>query len=84
VTSDDAFAQLATLTGLSMDEWRDLISLPAPAQALCVEAYRDQAWVRHPETLAYVLDVLSVVGTIAGVAGGLAGATSAIAALRAL
>lgn len=84
MTADDAFAQLATLTGLSMSEWSDLIGLPPPAQRLCVEAYRDQAWVKNPETFAIVLDVLTVIGTIAGVVGGVAGAASAVSALRAL
>ena len=83
-TVSEALVELATLTGMTVAEWRDIVSLPPPAQALCVQAYRDADWRRDPDTFGQVLAVLGVIATIAGAVGGVAGAVSAIAALKAL
>ena len=84
MTADEAFVDLATLTGLTVSEWVDFCSLPRPAQDLCAQAYRDADWKTNPDTFGKVLAILGVIGTIAGVIGGVAGAVSAVAALKAL
>lgn len=80
--ADDAFAELVTLTGLSAQEWQDVLSLPPVGQQLALRAYRDADWRTSPDTFQKVLDVLGVIGQIAGVVGGVAGAAGAVAALR--
>lgn len=82
MTAEQALAKLSGLTGLSVQEWQDFLSLPPNGQALCVKGYRDQDWTKNPDTLGEVLAVLEVIGTIAGVVSGVAGAASAIAALK--
>jgi len=84
MTPEEALARLSTLTGLSAQEWSDVLSLPPDDQALVIQGYRDQDWARRPDTLAEVLAVLGVIGTVAGVVSGVAGAATAAAALRSL
>jgi len=84
LTADEAFAELVTLTGLSAQEWQDILSLPPIGQRIAIQAYRDADWRQAPDTFQKVLDVIGVIGTIAGVVGGVAGAASAVAALRSL
>lgn len=84
MTSEEALAKLSTLTGLSAQEWSDVLALPPDAQALVIQGYRDQDWARSANTLSEVLAVLEVIGTLAGVVGGVAGAASAVSALRSL
>ncbi len=81
VTLDDLFAQLATLTSMNPDEWRDFVACTPAQQALIVQGYRDQDWVKSPDVLAKVLAVLGVIGTIAGTAAGVASAIGAIKSL---
>lgn len=81
-TVEEAFAELATITGLSVDDWRDFLAATPEQQALMVQAYRDQDWARNPDRFGQVIGILSVVGTVAGVVSGVAGAASAIAALK--
>lgn len=84
MTEEEALTKLSSLTGLSVQEWQDFLSLPPAGQALCVKGYRDQDWTQKPDVFAAVLAVLGVIGTIAGVVGGAAGAASAVAALRSM
>ena len=79
--ADDAFAELSTLTGLSRQEWEDILSLPIPGQRLALTAYRDADWRTDQHVFSKVLAVLEVIGTIAGIVGGTAGAVSAVHAL---
>ncbi len=81
---DDLFAELATLTSLSRQEWEDVLSLPPGGQEIALRAYRDADWREDPDTLGKVLAVLEAVGKVAGVVGGVAGAAGAVAALRSL
>lgn len=83
-TVEEAIAEIATLTGMSPEEWRDFLAATPEQQALIVDAYRDQDWTRNPDTLGRVIGILSVVGTIAGIVSGVAGAASAVAALRSI
>lgn len=84
LNADELFVELTCLTGLSAQEWQDILSLPAPGQELALRAYRDADWRTDPDIFGRVLDALQVIGTIAGVVGGAAGAASAVAALRSL
>lgn len=81
---EDHYAELQTLTGLTPDKWRDILTLPEDAQAVVLQAYRDAEWVQSADKLEAVLKVLSVVGAGLGVVSGAAGAAGAVAALRSL
>lgn len=84
MTSDEAFANLVALTRMSEQDWRDVLSLPPDGQAVVLQAYKDQDWVKSADALAVVITVLGIVGQIAGVVGGVAGAATAISALKSL
>lgn len=75
---DDLFAELATLTQMNADEWRDFVQCTEAQQLLIVQGYQDQSWVKSPDVLAKVLEAIVVIGTIAGAATGVAGAVAAI------
>ena len=86
-TAAELFAQLTESTGLTSDQWRDLLTLSPEDQVEAVtdwKALGHMSWCKSQSTFDTVLEVLGVVGTIAGVVGGVAGAASAVAALRSL
>lgn len=80
-TADELFADLAQLTSMNPDEWKDFCSCTDAQQTLIAQAYKDASWVKAPDMLAKVLEVLAVIGTIAGVATNVAGAVGAIKGL---
>jgi hypothetical protein len=84
MTHDQAFAVLVTLTGISKQDWDDILELPSEDQATVLQAYRDADWRKSADTFADVLQVLNVIGAIAGDVSGIAGAVTAVAALKSL
>jgi hypothetical protein len=86
--TEEQFAQLQDSTGIGVQEWQDLLSLPTrEAQQEAIAdwgALGRMPWAQRPDTLGEVLAILGVIGTIAGVISGVAGAFSAAAALRSL
>ena len=85
VNVDTVFADLQAETGITEDEWRDIIAQPSDVQADLVGGWKllgRMSWAAEPARLQWVLDAVTVAGTVAGVVGGVAGAVSAVAALR--
>ena len=84
ISPEEYLAKLATVTGLSAQQWSDFLSCTPEQQALIAQGYKDQNWVKDPDTFGQVMAILGVIGTIAGVVTGVAGAVSAIQALKSL
>ncbi len=81
VTCEELFAQLATLTSMKPEEWKDFCDCTHEEQMIIVDGYKDQSWVKSPDILAKVIEILALIGTIAGTATGVGGAISAIKAI---
>lgn len=85
--AESRFARLASITGISIDEWKDACTLAQPDQD---QLFRDwmalgrMSWNTDPDIWPEVLKLLQTIGTIAGVVSGVAGAALALAALRGL
>jgi hypothetical protein len=77
-------AKVATLTGMSVQEVQDFLSMTPAMQNQAVATYAGADWVKNRDTLADVISVLEVIGTLASVVTGLAGAATAVNALRSL
>ena len=78
----DLFVELAELTSMSPEDWRDFCSLPPAAQEVAAQAYREASWAKSADALPKVLGILGVIGAVAGAVTGVAGATGAAVALR--
>lgn len=81
MTLDELTATLATKTSLSPGEWADFLSCTPDQQAAIAAAYRDQSWVKAPDTFAEVLAILMVAAQVAGAVAGIGSAATILKAL---
>jgi hypothetical protein len=82
--TDMHFAEIATISGMSSQEWQDVLTEDPADQAILVAGWMTlgrMSWAAQPDKFARVIELLEVIGTIAGVVGGVAGAIGALRAL---
>ncbi len=77
----DLIVVLTTKTGLSADELSDLLACTPDQQAAMVKVYKDQSWVRDPNTLGNIINILETAGAVAGAVAGIWGLAQALRAL---
>jgi hypothetical protein len=83
--TDDDLAELVEETGLTLAEWKDLLSNAPTDQAFLLASWKTlgkMTWVADPGALAKVLAVLGALAAPVVEAGSVAGAASAIVALK--
>ena len=78
---DEDCGQLAAITGMSVKEWQDFMSLEPEQQCVVAQGYKNMVWVQDSNTLATVLNIIGLIIPIVGAISGAAGAATAIKAL---
>ena len=82
--TDQHFAEISSITGQSIREWKDVLTEDESDQKLIVESWiaLDKiGWTVRPDQVARVFAILNVIATIAGVVSGVGGAVSAVQVL---
>jgi len=89
--ADALFAELSEITGLSAQQWRDLLSQQPDDVAQTIADWQTlgkMSWSAQPTTMARVLSILNVIAAIANpitaIAGGVSGVGAAISAIKSL
>lgn len=89
--ADALFAELSEITGLSDQQWRDVLAQQPDDVAQTIADWRtlgNMSWSVQTTTMARVLAILNIIAAIANpvsaIAGGVSGVGAAIATLKAI